>query len=80
MLVLAPGQTHAYHDAEWQGALVVVEQGQIELECLDGSRHRFGHGAITLAGVGCRCWPCTTAGTHAAVLVAVSRRAADAGR
>ena len=79
VLVLAPGHTLVYHDAEWRGALVVVEQGQIELECLDGSRHRFGHGAILwldrlplLALHNC---------AHiSAVLVAVARRAADAER
>ncbi len=29
-------------------AIVVVEHGQIELECLDGSRHCFGRGSVLL--------------------------------
>jgi hypothetical protein len=35
MVVLAPEHTWVYDDAEWRGAIVVVEHGQIELECLD---------------------------------------------
>ena len=46
VVVLAPGHTRPYDGAEWRGALVVVEHGQIELEGLDGSRRRFGRGDI----------------------------------
>ena len=38
VVVLAPEHTCIYDDAEWRGAIVVVEHGQVELECLDGSR------------------------------------------
>jgi hypothetical protein len=46
VVVLAPGHTWAYDEAEWRGAIVVVERGQIELECLDGSRHCFESGDV----------------------------------
>jgi hypothetical protein len=73
VVVLTPGDTYSYNDAEWQGAIVVVEQGQIELECLDGSRHSFEQGSIL--------WleklPLRTLRNHGctpAVLIAVSRK------
>jgi hypothetical protein len=46
VIVLAPDDVMIYQDAEWRGAIVVVEDGQIELEGLDGSRQRFVRGAI----------------------------------
>jgi hypothetical protein len=79
VIVLAPGHSLAYDGAEWRGALVVVEQGQIELEGLDGSRHRFGRGAVMwLARLPLRALH--NRGHGPAVLVAVSRRAAGAER
>ena len=35
-----------YEPGEWRDALVVVEQGVVELECLGGSRRRFETGAV----------------------------------
>jgi hypothetical protein len=35
-----------YDGREWVGALVVVEEGELELECLGGSRSRFARGAV----------------------------------
>ena len=74
VIVLAPDCAMIYQDAEWRGAIVVVEHGQIELEGLDGSRHRFVRGAIL--------WlerlPLRALHNHErtpAVLVAISRRA-----
>ena len=66
-----------YDDAEWRGALVVVEHGQIELECLDGSRHCFGRGDVLWLD------PLPLRALHnrghtSAVLVAVSRQPAKA--
>jgi len=79
VVVLAPGQTWVYTAAEWRGAIVVVEHGQIELEGLDGSRHGFRRGDVL--------WldqlPLRALHNHGhtpAVLVAVSRRAARAER
>jgi hypothetical protein len=77
VLVLAPGDVMPYDEIKWHGALVVVERGQVELECLDDSRHRFGRGAvISLGGLPLRAL--RSAGRSAAVLVAVRRRDAEA--
>jgi hypothetical protein len=77
VVVLAPDHTWVYDDAEWRGAIVVVEQGQIELECLDGSRHCFGRGDILwLDSLPLRALH--NCGHSSAVLVAISRRAARA--
>jgi hypothetical protein len=72
VVVLAPGHTCVYNDADWWGAIVVVEYGQIELEGLDGSRRRFGQGDILwLARLPLRALH--NRGHTPAVLVAVSR-------
>lgn len=79
VVVLAPDQTWVYDHAEWRGAIVVVEHGQIELECLDGSRHRFRGGDILwLDRLPLRALH--NPGDTSAVLIAVSRRAARAER
>jgi hypothetical protein len=76
VVALAPGHTWAYDAAEWRGALVVIEHGQIELECLDGSRYRFGRGdSLWLDRLPLRALH--NRGHTPAVLVAVSRRAAN---
>jgi hypothetical protein len=43
-VLLSPGQAWDYDSAEWQGAIVIVERGQVELEGLDSSRYCFGPG------------------------------------
>ena len=77
VVVLAPDHTWVYNDAEWRGAIVVVEHGQIELECLDGSRHCFGRGDVLWLD---RLPLCAlhNRGHTSAVLVAVSRQPARA--
>jgi hypothetical protein len=70
---VAPGCSRAYDEAEWRDAIVVVERGEIELECSGGSRHRFGRGDILwLAELPLRVLH--NRGRQPAVLVAVSRR------
>jgi len=71
--VVAAGCSRAYHEAEWRDALVVVERGEIELECEGGGRRRFRSGAVL--------WLCGlplhalhNRGQEPAVLVAVARR------
>jgi hypothetical protein len=79
VVVLAPDHTLIYDNAEWQGAIVVVEQGQIELECLDGSRYSFERGDVLwLERLPLRAL--RNRGCASAVLVAVSRRAARSDR
>lgn len=75
-VVLAPGAERAFDEAEWRDAIVVVESGEIELECHGGSRHRFRSGdMLWLTGLSlCALRSC---GRGPAVLVAVSRHGGD---
>jgi hypothetical protein len=71
-VTVAPGRERVIEEAEWQGALVVLERGEIELEALDGARRRFRHGAVLcLAGLGLRA--IHNQGPEPALLVAVSK-------
>ena len=73
MVTVAPGGERAYDEAEWRDALVIVEWGEIELECLGGSRHRFRCGDVLwLMGLPLRVL--RNRGPAPAVLRAVSRR------
>ncbi|MGH3036896.1 MAG: hypothetical protein ACRDMU_06915 [Gaiellaceae bacterium] len=72
-VAVAPGRELAFDEAGWRDALVVVEHGELELECLDGSRERFARGDVRcLTGVGLRAL--RNPGRRAVLLVAVSRR------
>ena len=52
LVSVEPGATRPYRDADWWDALVVVEHGQVELECVRGGRRRFDAGAVLwLAGL-----------------------------
>jgi quercetin dioxygenase-like cupin family protein len=46
VVTLEPGHVLAYDDAAWHDAIVFVTAGEIELECLSGSVHRFSRGDI----------------------------------
>ena len=73
MVVLSPGGRRTFDQAEWRGALVVVEQGEIDLVRPDGSRCRFKRGDILwLDGLSLR--SLHNAGHERATLVAISRR------
>jgi hypothetical protein len=66
------GTSRAYDPAEWFDALVLVEQGEVDLACLGGSLARFTQGDILwLAGLPVR--ELRNPGPDAAVLVAISR-------
>jgi quercetin dioxygenase-like cupin family protein len=67
-----PGGHRIYHRAEWSDALVLVRRGEIELECLSGTRHRFGRGDLLwLAGLPLRALH--NPGPEPALLVTVAR-------
>jgi hypothetical protein len=52
VVAIEPGCRRPYDPAEWRGALVVVERGEIALECPSGARWRFEEGAVmSLAGL-----------------------------
>jgi hypothetical protein len=46
VITLAPGAERSFAAAEWQGAVVVVERGEVELEGRRGARARFERGAV----------------------------------
>jgi hypothetical protein len=76
---VAPGRERPYDEADWRDALVVVERGDVELECLGGTRQRFGRGDVLwLVGLPLRALH--NRGRDPAVLVAVSRRRPSARR
>jgi hypothetical protein len=68
-----PGGERAYDEAEWAGALVLVDRGEIVLECRDGGRPRFAGGAVLWLG-GLPVRSLRNPGAGPAVLIAVSRR------
>ncbi|HEX6679144.1 MAG TPA: hypothetical protein VF063_00730 [Gaiellaceae bacterium] len=73
---VAPGATRPYDEAEWRDALVVVERGEIELECVAGTCGTFRRGAILwLTGLPVRALH--NRGRDPAVLVAIFRRGTD---
>jgi hypothetical protein len=73
LIRVEPGGEREYDEAEWKDAIVVVEEGQIDLECLDGGFRRFPQGAILFL-VGLRLRALINRGSVPVVLSAVSRR------
>ncbi|MFP5019750.1 hypothetical protein [Pseudonocardia phyllosphaerae] len=45
-VTLAPGAVRPHDEDEWQGALIVVDAGELELCCRAGGSRRFGAGAV----------------------------------
>lgn len=73
VVTLAPGECCAYVSDDWEDALVVVEDGAVELEGLGGERRSLARGAVLwLARLPLRA--VHNVGRHPAVLVAISRR------
>ena len=76
LLRIEPGGERPYVPGDWIDALVVVEAGELELECKGGSCARFGGGAVLVLHP----LPLKTLrnpGGHALLLTAVSRRRSD---
>jgi len=72
VVTVAPGASRRYLPAEWADALVVVEQGELELEGWDGRRQRLRRGDVLwLARLPLRALH--NPGGDDAVLVAVAR-------
>jgi uncharacterized protein len=73
VLTLRPGSDRPYDAAEWRDAIVVVEQGELELECRSGGRRRFPRGSVLwLSGLPLR--TLAARGEDTLLLVSVSRR------
>lgn len=76
VVTLAPGERCAYVSEDWEDALVVVEDGTVELEDLAGGHVDLARGAVLwLVGLPLR--GLRNVGRHPAVLVAISRRLPD---
>jgi quercetin dioxygenase-like cupin family protein len=72
-VTIGPGQVLTYEEADWRGAIVVVVEGEVELECRAGARRRFPSGAVLwIDGLGLSALG--NPGRAATVLVAISRR------
>jgi quercetin dioxygenase-like cupin family protein len=69
---VAPGLELGMDSSDLHGAIVLVEQGELELECRTGARRRFGHGSM-LAIARPPVARIRGVGTAMLVLVAVSR-------
>jgi hypothetical protein len=55
LVTIAPGRERTFDPTEWADALVVVERGEIELECAHGGPLRFVAGELLwLCGLGAR--------------------------
>ncbi|WP_329092711.1 hypothetical protein [Streptosporangium sp. NBC_01469] len=74
-VVVEPGGSRVHDEAEWRGAIVLLERGRIELVCSDGGRRAFGRGDVLwLEGLPVRALH--NPGREPAVLLAISRRPA----
>jgi hypothetical protein len=71
-VIVAPGAERPYDPAEWFDALVVVERGEVDLECRAGGLARFRQGD-TLWFTGLPLRALRNPGPEAVVLVAISR-------
>jgi hypothetical protein len=79
VVAVEPGRSRVYDAVEWRDTLVVVERGEVELECRGGASERFGRGDVLwLSGLPLRALH--NRGPGAVVLVAVSRRRAGGDR
>lgn len=73
-MAIEPGQSRPHDDAEWRDAIVLVERGELEVECHGGSRQLFVRGDVLwLAGLSVRALH--NRGRQPVVLHAVRRRA-----
>jgi hypothetical protein len=68
-----PGTERLYEEAEWRDAIVVIARGEIELECVGGSRLRLERGTVLFL-VGLPLRALRNGGAEGALLLAVSRR------
>ena len=74
LVAIPAGESRPFVAGEWADALVVVEQGAVELECDRGGRRPFATGAVMfLTGLPLR--TIHNPGPEAALLAAVSRTA-----
>jgi hypothetical protein len=46
VVTVGPGEERAYDEAEWHGAIVLVQRGGIELRGVSGASRSLGSGAL----------------------------------
>ena len=72
LVTIPAGSARPFEPREWEDALVVVEQGSVELECVRGGRRAFATGSVMfLTGLPLR--TIRNRGPEPALLAAVSR-------
>jgi hypothetical protein len=72
-IMVAPRASRPYDAVEWRDSLVVVERGEIEVECLRGGSRRFACGTVMwLTDLSLR--TIHNRGDEPVVLVAIARR------
>lgn len=75
---IAPGASRPYVAADWEGRIVVVERGAVEVDCALGGRRTFSSGAVVfLAGLDLR--TIRNPDPEPAVLSSVMRRTDESG-
>ena len=73
MITIPVGRSRLYDAAEWEDSLVVVERGEVHLECRAGRFRPFASGEVLwLVGLPLRALH--NRGTEPVVLMSVSRR------
>jgi uncharacterized protein len=74
VVALAPGDERPYDSDEWCDAIVVVERGELELECASGARRSYAQGSVLwLSGLPLRAL--RSGGYESVLLVAIARGA-----
>ena len=74
IVTIGPGDSLPFDEAQWDDALVLIDAGELEIECQLGGRRRFPRGAVLwLSGIDASMLH--GVGDEATVLVAVSRQA-----
>lgn len=69
---ISPGSRRVFAEAEWRDTILVVEQGEVELETIGGERVGFATGAVVFFGTWLRAL--RNRGRVPVVLSAISRR------
>jgi hypothetical protein len=73
-VVLPPGASRPYVDEEWRDALVTIDSGDLEIECMRGGRRTFAAGDILwFSDLGLKTMH--NRGLIPTVLVSITRRA-----
>lgn len=72
VVTIEPGLALPFDEAHWSDTLVMIDDGELEIECQLGGRRRFPRGTVLwLAGIDARALH--NVGDDPTVLVAVSR-------